>query len=462
MVQYTKLMEERVQTLEREVNRLKDIADKTTSSNPFAPSPYPSYGGFGSTSQPDLAKGDLLGSGSIPMLIPDIRRVFWADHDSSRATHSIDVVYGYQDDALNKEQHMLRNDEKHDSAAAKKSLNKAAAKVAIPVPGQDGRPSRICIQSRLLRVELKKLTDYDIMYDSREILPPYKPFVLNEKKIRNHVAKLEEHLSELKKEEAALIDAAGSQKKEEAAADKSLSSDSDVVKEERTGPEAKPDVEETEEKKDSSPTTEDVDHKLAVKAVECPAFPSKVSPEDESLTVNPQDLGCLMVGCRTTREMASTELTILGTYDAAYVSLSGLIDPLEREEADRQLSVFEAFTLFEEWKTLIQVLDTDLAEVFEIRKKIKNQELEVIAFEDLSHLFEPGDMAYESSGPSLQLLRVFSSTGGRRILDTGPSADLTTQPADAPMWDQQAVTIAFGNLVHMMSKFSPFVVSLHV
>ncbi|KAA8573269.1 hypothetical protein EYC84_003761 [Monilinia fructicola] len=62
-------------------------------------------------------------------------------------------------------------------------------------------------------------------------------------------------------------------------------------------------------------------------------------------------------------------------------------------------------------KCLVQFIDCDLKHVFELRRQIKDGSLKEIAFNDLWHLFSPGDIIITS--PLLRAYRVFHTTGGR-------------------------------------------------
>lgn len=62
-------------------------------------------------------------------------------------------------------------------------------------------------------------------------------------------------------------------------------------------------------------------------------------------------------------------------------------------------------------KCLVQFMDSDLKHVFELRQQIKDGSLKEIAFADLWHLFNPGDLIVTS--PLLRAYRVFHTSGGR-------------------------------------------------
>ncbi|KAJ8064241.1 hypothetical protein OCU04_006588 [Sclerotinia nivalis] len=62
-------------------------------------------------------------------------------------------------------------------------------------------------------------------------------------------------------------------------------------------------------------------------------------------------------------------------------------------------------------KCLVEFMDSDLKDVFELRQQIKDGSLKEIAFADLWHLFSPGDLIV--THPMFRAYRVFHTSGGR-------------------------------------------------
>lgn len=73
----------------------------------------------------------------------------------------------------------------------------------------------------------------------------------------------------------------------------------------------------------------------------------------------------------------------------------------------------ELETLFSHLKLLVDFMNEEFREIVDLRAKIAAGTLEEILFEDLWHLFQPGDLILDSRGPNEQLLRVCAITGGQ-------------------------------------------------
>jgi len=70
---------------------------------------------------------------------------------------------------------------------------------------------------------------------------------------------------------------------------------------------------------------------------------------------------------------------------------------------------------------LVEFLDNDLKHVFELRRDLAAGKVSEIAFEDLWHLFSPGDLIV--SPEQRQAYRVFHTSGGRPLLTSGEDFD---------------------------------------
>ena len=78
-------------------------------------------------------------------------------------------------------------------------------------------------------------------------------------------------------------------------------------------------------------------------------------------------------------------------------------------------------------KMLIEVLDSDLRPMFDLRREIKEGTLTHIAFQDLWHLFSSGQDV-KTSDAELQVYRVIRWTGGRPdFLPRPPDMSLRTE-----------------------------------
>lgn len=73
-------------------------------------------------------------------------------------------------------------------------------------------------------------------------------------------------------------------------------------------------------------------------------------------------------------------------------------------------------------RCLVDFMDTDMQDIFDVKDKVDNQTLKEVAFEHLWLLYRPGDVVYTRKSPeeisTYQAHRVLHVTGGRTILDT--------------------------------------------
>jgi hypothetical protein len=77
----------------------------------------------------------------------------------------------------------------------------------------------------------------------------------------------------------------------------------------------------------------------------------------------------------------------------------------------KELPDFDNRDLLADLKLLIEFLDIDLRATFELRRKIKEGTATHIEFQDLWHLFNPGDVIVDPSDES-KVYRVLSYTVG--------------------------------------------------
>ncbi|KAK0644346.1 hypothetical protein B0T16DRAFT_460410 [Cercophora newfieldiana] len=82
---------------------------------------------------------------------------------------------------------------------------------------------------------------------------------------------------------------------------------------------------------------------------------------------------------------------------------------------------------------LIKFVETDLGDLLELRKRISDASLQSISFDDLWHLFKPGDLVIsreEGEGSSERLYRVYFTTGGqiKRRESKGPGSQVGPTP----------------------------------
>lgn len=91
-------------------------------------------------------------------------------------------------------------------------------------------------------------------------------------------------------------------------------------------------------------------------------------------------------------------------------------------------------------RCLVNFMDTDMQDIFDVKRQISNQTLKEIAFEHLWLLYRPGDLVYSMKSPedssTYKAYRVLHVTGGRPVLDT--SNAVRFNPIDDRNWDEES------------------------
>ncbi|KAH0536272.1 hypothetical protein FGG08_006833 [Glutinoglossum americanum] len=89
--------------------------------------------------------------------------------------------------------------------------------------------------------------------------------------------------------------------------------------------------------------------------------------------------------------------------------------------------VQRARRLRDELRCVVQFMDEDMRDIFDIERQIANQTLKEVTFEHLWQLYKPGDLILsENSGAGnhqYQAYRVLHVTGGRQIIDTNNKSE---------------------------------------
>jgi hypothetical protein len=90
-------------------------------------------------------------------------------------------------------------------------------------------------------------------------------------------------------------------------------------------------------------------------------------------------------------------------------------------------------------RCLVEFMDEDLQNIFDVRKRIHNLSLKTIAFDFLWHLFKPGDLVLSQPGrreaAMLQAFVVLHVTGGRTSFDPG---NLRGEEKGSRDWDMES------------------------
>lgn len=91
-------------------------------------------------------------------------------------------------------------------------------------------------------------------------------------------------------------------------------------------------------------------------------------------------------------------------------------------DADNAIDVSNLITERDQLRCLVDFMDSDMQDIFEVKRQVANQSLKEVAFEHLWLLYAPGDLVYtnetQEETSTYQAYRVLHVTGGRPILDT--------------------------------------------
>lgn len=97
-------------------------------------------------------------------------------------------------------------------------------------------------------------------------------------------------------------------------------------------------------------------------------------------------------------------------------------DPLDNESTEVSSPSLPRVVTYNTWRLrkiisdlelLLEFINEELAEIVDLRSKVEDGTLKDIQFEDLWHLFKPGDMVLSVRGPNQQILKVCAVTGGQ-------------------------------------------------
>ncbi|CAD6592025.1 MAG: hypothetical protein ASARMPRED_005917 [Alectoria sarmentosa] len=91
-------------------------------------------------------------------------------------------------------------------------------------------------------------------------------------------------------------------------------------------------------------------------------------------------------------------------------------------------------------RCLVNFMDTDMKDIFDVKRQVINQTLKEVAFENLWLLYRPGDLVYSTESPEesseYQAYRVLHVTGGRPVLDTVNESGF--RPVEDRSWDEES------------------------
>ena len=91
-------------------------------------------------------------------------------------------------------------------------------------------------------------------------------------------------------------------------------------------------------------------------------------------------------------------------------------------------------------RCLVDFMDSDMQDIFDVKRQVDNQTLEEVAFEHLWLVFKPGDLVYTMQSledrSTYQAYRVLHITGGRSVLDTLNQSEF--EPVENRSWDYES------------------------
>ena len=93
-------------------------------------------------------------------------------------------------------------------------------------------------------------------------------------------------------------------------------------------------------------------------------------------------------------------------------------------------------------RCLVDFMDSDMEDIFDVKRQVDNRTLEDITFENLWLLYTPGDLIYRNETPegrsTYQAYRVLHVTGGRPVLDTLNESRFNT--IQGREWEEESET----------------------
>lgn len=449
VLEYAKLMEDRVQALETKVQALEGEKSQATEdeSNDGA---TPATNATPASGYPLVLPEDGFN------LNPEVKK-----HISAKEFHNcvseyvIDVLYGGTADALASQGKSGASQAQSTPMPKRLDVSGDQASKEPRVHTLGTRPSRVKINSLRLRVALSKVTGQSVALNTRQILAPFKLFTDYEQEIRQHEKVLEEKVRPGKNTAQAISTmdkGVGDQANQTELDDTSkLLIMSDMPAEEL--PRGENPASNIAEPTSKPVPPDDVVHKDA----------SAGSVEGEGDTLDGEedidestlDVGCIyevMETCQVSRRVASKALVAVGgNEDKALLNLQSNMSPAELEAAEVVMSEI----LLPEWRALLRFLDEDLKDALDICAQIRSGELKKISFHDLHHLFKPGDVVFASDERRMDAFQVLAVSGGRRVLTQGGPNDIIDDPEGTTKGNPEK---AAENPFRSSVRYNPFMV----
>ncbi|KAK4697731.1 hypothetical protein P7C71_g397, partial [Lecanoromycetidae sp. Uapishka_2] len=463
IIQYTKLMEDRVQALEAEVQVLK--ADRTGASVVGPPNDTIDHDKLSPPASVSKA-GRSLASLEPYKLRTDVNRVPDAEYRKLHLAESekrfvIDVMFSETTESISQydiagASHATNDDLMRDTVEARDRTPSIVAMPAIvsalrpatekPMP----RPKRMRINSKRLLIELFKVTEQSKDMSVTQFLAPFQLFTLYEQQIRNHTKTIEVLCRgevPTRPESDSLPEPIEGIPRESGTLESRVAQDAD---------QDPPTLQSTSDMEtQAGSSSAQIRNKATAASDE--VFEVHDEDFDEIDKYDTPLVGSsileIMETCQVSRQEAVKALKADELPQYAILTLLGAMTPERR----RQVEIEVAKLLLPEWKALIAFLNVDLESTLKMCSLIRDGMLSSIAYADLSHLYKPGDIVISTQNKRLQAYTVIATSGGRELLvDTVAKKNTVVDRygLDPPPLEEATVSETF----YPRGRYSPFVV----
>ena len=167
--------------------------------------------------------------------------------------------------------------------------------------------------------------------------------------------------------------------------------------------------------------------------------------DSSGIEIPGHDILDVMEACQIGRKEAVKALKEHSLSSYAITAVLGKMTPEEKLKVD----IGVAKLILAEWRALIAFLDEDLKSTLETCSQIRSGTLKAIAYDDLSHLYKPGDIVISTQNRRLQAYTVIATSGGRELLTDSIITGGPPMPGEPPKETLPIRTI---------QRYSPFIV----
>ena len=426
IVKYTKLMEDRVQALEAQVQALSSADDSLAETKDLAEVPK-------ATSTATKLKTALVPLETVK-LIAEVHRSGEADyrrgHGGDDEKHYIMDVWVSDINEVTPQLTTTSSDPQTQSLTAENVHRERRPSVANAIAPERGaietpvpRPKRLRINSKRLLLELLNVTEQVKETDVTQFLAPFQLFTIYERQIRDHLEYLEKYCrGEIDKPQETVAESTkelDSAKIAESTKDNADQLTDTIAAKDRSQPVVldpaqapTPIFKESNDQYDPASQKSDKTIEVDRGVVEEDDQEEVEEVDEYGDRLSLRDLLEIVETCQVSRKRAATMLK-----EHRYVSLT--IEEISNKmsaEEKRLSKIGEKRILLEEWRALIAFLDVDLKSILDMCAQIREGKLKAIAYDDLSHLFKPGDIVISSQNRRFQAYILIATSGGRQLL----------------------------------------------